>query len=551
MRGPLMLVAVALVAVAAIAIFYVSTMPKPAVASNNLHILINNGDKYALGGTVTLSLDAPDAVLCRYSNDGERWTLWEGFASTKKWALAPGSGLKTVYYECNDAKGEYVGRTTDDIIVDDEAPVVSVSSPADGDSYDTNYVGVAFVATDNFARKMNCSITLDNRNVASGPVTSGQMKSITLTSRVGEHSMRIACADETGNAGESERISYSITRETPTPRPTVTPTPTIVPTVAPSASPSATPTIYPTTPTALSVTINDGAPYTYSRNVVLRMSATNAETCRYSDDGAFFTSWEAYSTYRNWVLPPGTGQKRVYYQCRNVYGYSATVSDDIMLQETPPTTPPGGLMVRINDGATYATSTSVSLSLNAVGAAEARYSNSGLTYTDWAPYTAYIPNWGLDSTDGTKTVYYQCRNAAGNSDVATDTIILDKTPPAKPTGFTAVFMKKASLAGDTASEGDTTPTPTDTPTPTPAAPRFAVYLKWDAVSDATSGLAYYKVYKRVGAGTPAVVTTTTALEWTETIESPNPTASYAVSAVDNAGNEGLKTDFLVPAPPSK
>ena len=552
MRGPLMLAAVAFVAVAAVAFIVFSSLQPPEAPPKTIRVTINDGAKYAFGDSVTLKLDAPDAVLCRYSNDGESWTLWEGFASAKSWVLAPGSGLKTAYYECNDAKGAYIGRATDDIVLDDEAPIVTVSSPNDGEIFDSNYVGVAFVATDNFAQKMNCTIFLDSRNAASGPVSTGRMKGITLASRVGKHSLFVSCTDDTGNTGESGRASYTITRETPTPQPTVTPTPlpTLFPSATPSVSPSPTAPLQ-TTPTMLSIIINEGASYTYSRNVVLRMSAYGAETCRYSDDGAFYTSWETYSTYRNWVLPPGTGQKRVYYQCRNIHGDSVTVSDDIMLQQTPPTNPPTGLLVRINDGATYATSTSVSLTLTAVGALEAQYSNSGLTYTDWAPYAPYIPNWALDSTDGTKTVHYRCRNAAGWSDVATDTIMLDRTAPAQLTGFTAVLVKKeASLDGESeVAETGEEPTPTDTPTPTPSTqpPKPMAYLSWNAGYDATSGIAHYKVYRRIGAVT-AVAAMTTALEWSEGFEHSD--ASYAVGAVDNAGNEGEKTGFLVPKPPS-
>ena len=526
LRGPLMLAAVALVAVAAIAYIVFSAIQPPAAPPKTILVTINDGAKYAFGDTVTLRMDAPDAVLCRYSNDGGRWTLWEGFASAKQWVLSSGSGLRTVYYECNDAKGAYIGRATDDVVLDDEPPLVSVSSPRNGENYDSNYVGVAFVATDNFAQKMNCTILLDGRNAASGPVRSGRMKSITITSRVGKHSMLASCTDEAGNTGESERASYAVTKETPTPRPTVTPSPTIFPSATPSVSPSSIAPLE-ITPTLLSIIINEGAAYTYSRNVVLYMGAFGAETCRYSDDGAFYTSWEAYSTYRNWVLPPGTGQKRVYYQCRNAYGYSAAVSDGITLQETQPSDPPGGLTIRINDDETYTTSTSVSLTLNAIGGLEARYSNSGLTYTDWAPYTAYISNWALDTTDGTKAVYYQCRNAAGNSDVATDTIILDRTPPEKVTGLTVVL---GNMAGGVVE-------PTQPPQPT-------VYLAWNAGSDATSGVAYYKIYRRIGTAPEVLAATTTVLEWSETFQTD---ARYAVSAVDNAGNEGAKSDFVSPA----
>jgi hypothetical protein len=41
----------------------------------------------------------------RFSNDGSAWSSWETFASSKSWSLTSGNGVKTVYAQLKDARG--------------------------------------------------------------------------------------------------------------------------------------------------------------------------------------------------------------------------------------------------------------------------------------------------------------------------------------------------------------------------------------------------------------------------------------------------------------
>jgi len=90
------------------------------------------------------------------------------------------------------------------------------------------------------------------------------------------------------------------------------------------------------------VTIDGGADYTSTRQVVLTLSATDesgtvSEMC-VSNDGVFDTEqWEPYSTARNWTLSDGDGTKTVYVKFRNsTGGQSAVATDTIILDTTPP-----------------------------------------------------------------------------------------------------------------------------------------------------------------------------------------------------------------------
>jgi len=102
---------------------------------------------------------------------------------------------------------------------------------------------------------------------------------------------------------------------------------------------------------------------------------------------------------------------------------------EIKLDKTAPTG-----SITINNNATYATSTSVALTLTATdatsGVYQVRYSNDGVW--DAEPWETPLPTrtWTLTSGEGTKIVYYQIKDNAGLiSDTYSDTIILDITPP--------------------------------------------------------------------------------------------------------------------------
>jgi PKD repeat protein len=149
---------------------------------------------------------------------------------------------------------------------------------------------------------------------------------------------------------------------------------------------------------------------------------------RFSDNGADWTPWEAYTTSKPWSLPAGDGTKTVYYQIKDNAGLvSITYSDTIILDTISPTG-----SITINDGAAYTTTTSVTLTLSATdatsGIAEMRFSNDNTAYTEWQAY-ATSKSWNLEDGDGTKTVYVQFRDHAGLISIYSDAITLDTTPP--------------------------------------------------------------------------------------------------------------------------
>ena len=100
----------------------------------------------------------------------------------------------------------------------------------------------------------------------------------------------------------------------------------------------------------------------------------------------------------------------------------------------PDLTAPTG-SVSINAGATYATSTSVTLTISATdtggGFVQQMEIKNDTAFTgNWQAYATSLPSWTLDGPDGVDTVYIRFRDNSGNiSGTYSDTIVLDRVSP--------------------------------------------------------------------------------------------------------------------------
>ncbi|WP_286927203.1 MULTISPECIES: S-layer homology domain-containing protein [Lysinibacillus] len=127
------------------------------------------------------------------------------------------------------------------------------------------------------------------------------------------------------------------------------------------------------------------------------------------------------------------------YDTKNSYKITIRVTDEagntfdkeFTIQITKNNAPTGSIM--INNGAAYTSSTNVILTMTATDlegeAIEMRFSNDGTTWSSWESKVS-TKSWTLLIGDGSKTVYMQLRDTAGNiSNTFSDTIVLDTTPP--------------------------------------------------------------------------------------------------------------------------
>jgi hypothetical protein len=189
-----------------------------------------------------------------------------------------------------------------------------------------------------------------------------------------------------------------------------------------------------------SIQINNAAQYVNSTSVILALNAVDSGSglnqMQFSNDGTTWSTPEAYATTKNWTLVSGDGTKTVYVKFKDVAGnWSVSYSATIILDTTPSdTTPPTGT-IKINSGAPYTNSISVTLALSAQdnpggsGVSQMQFSNDNTTWSTPEVY-ATAKAWTLSSGDDTKTVYVKFKDVAGNWSVSySATIILDTTPP--------------------------------------------------------------------------------------------------------------------------
>jgi hypothetical protein len=118
----------------------------------------------------------------------------------------------------------------------------------------------------------------------------------------------------------------------------------------------------------------------------------------------------------------------------------SSTSDKIVVVAPVPTE----LSISINAGAAFTTTQAVTLTISAKNAEECRYSNDKLFWTNYMPYTTSLA-WQLPAGDGIKTVYMQCRNSHGESEIVSDSIELRTTLP--PTGLLAGISVSNIISG--------------------------------------------------------------------------------------------------------
>ena len=180
-----------------------------------------------------------------------------------------------------------------------------------------------------------------------------------------------------------------------------------------------------------SIIINGGATYTTSTSVSLGLTyadANGVSEVRYRNVDDSWTIWMAPSATKAWDLTSSDGTKTVEYEVKDNAGLTTVFSDDIILDTVAPTG-----SISINSGAVWTISTGVTLTLTYAdiggsGVDQVQYSNDGVTYSGWES-AAGTRSWTLASGDGSKTVYYQVRDVAGNIATFSDDISLDTVAP--------------------------------------------------------------------------------------------------------------------------
>ena len=173
--------------------------------------------------------------------------------------------------------------------------------------------------------------------------------------------------------------------------------------------------------------------------------------------------------------------------------------------------------VSINGGATTTTARQVTLSVPATdaltGVAAVRLSDDGSTWVTRA-YAA-SQAWTLPAVGGTRTVYVQWRDGAGNwSSTASDSITLDGAGPTV-SGFQRSFVAGTTISAD----------------------KIRLRLSWTG-TDAVTGVARYEMQQRTDGGAWTSISTSITSPTFDRALATGHTYAFQVRGVDHAGNAG-------------
>ena len=393
-------------------------------------VTIDNDNQYTNQSTVDLTISATDGGVNSVSMTGAEMFIsnaadfssgsWESYSTAKSaWSINTASdGVKTVYIKFRDSLGneqENSEASSDTIILDTTDPVSgSVTINSGAASTNSSTLSLAISAFDNSGgsgiSQMNISTTTTFAAENWEPYSSSKSYTVQSPPASGNPiNIYVSFKDEAGN----EIVSY--------------------------ASDSIT---YDITPPNGTFSINNNASYTNSINITINSSFTDVNRMRFSNDNTNWDPWVDYTaTYSGFDINSGDGIKTVYAQYSDgtagneESGNLAYANDTIILDTVAPVVGSCYLEGTADDNS--ATNSSYVTIHNVVSGSPAymRFKNETTgSWSGWYSYSSTKTYWYLYNynVDGTKTVYFQYKDAAGNETSLTanyDTIILDKTAP--------------------------------------------------------------------------------------------------------------------------
>jgi hypothetical protein len=205
------------------------------------------------------------------------------------------------------------------------------------------------------------------------------------------------------------------------------------------------------------IIIKETQKYISNPSVILNLSATDlystVVTMQFSDDGINYQPQVPYNTYTTYTLTWDDGLKTVYVKFSDALGnktIGSTIFDSVILDTSPPS---GGIakvdnsntnITYINeDNKIFTRDHNLILTLEAndgdgIGVASMSFSNDGINYSEWEPYTI-TKTWTIDpnGNDGPRTIYTGFRDQLGHEAFVQTEVILDRTPASGSIAVTA------------------------------------------------------------------------------------------------------------------
>ncbi|MCC5943448.1 MAG: hypothetical protein JJT94_00825 [Bernardetiaceae bacterium] len=371
------------------------------VPPENPTIMVNYGNKRTNlpENKVPIAVSATDAREMRISTRSDfyqgRWYPYR--ENIPEYPISTSDGAKIIYAQFRDAAGNISETVADTIYVDRSAPTDNSIKINDGQRY-TN----------------NRQVTLNLRSKGADkvyirglpePVPYAPEITYTLPDSQGLQVIMAVFIDEVGN---KSRPVYS----------------EIILDMTPPLSPK--------------MVIDGNNRYTRNPRTRIRFSAIGAKEMKVGNESDLSDAkWEKYQYVILWKIKEGDGPKTVYAQFRDAAGNETEiVSDDIILDQTPPKNPKITLIAKEGEGLQYTGNRDALVDIELDVEGDARYMMLARTNSfydgRWEYYQDQVKNFdlGKDSEDGVRTVYVRFRDKAGNlSETASASIYLDREPP--------------------------------------------------------------------------------------------------------------------------
>ncbi|WP_455392935.1 Kelch repeat-containing protein [[Eubacterium] cellulosolvens] len=283
-----------------------------AIAPDQLKIQINQNDKYTTSNTVILSVHGVDIGAgiseMAFSGDGETWTEWESFSTTKEFELSQGDGEKVVYFRLRDHAGNIAEPVFDKIVLDTEPPEEVFISINDGDEFtNSDSLNLAISAVDSISGINSITFSFDSVNWQPWePFDNSKTFYLPAGTFDGNIPLYLRVRDNAGNIAEPVYDSIMLDK---------------------------------TPPHGLSALINGGAYVVKSTEISLELYAVDylsgVHQMSFSTDGETWSSWEPFAGERAYNLSPTDGKKVIYFRVSDRAGNIAEpISSMVMLNIT-------------------------------------------------------------------------------------------------------------------------------------------------------------------------------------------------------------------------
>ena len=391
-------------------------------------VKIDNDNEYTGQSTVDLSISAADGGINSssmasadmfISNSPDFSTgSWESYSASKTgWAIDTSTdGVKTVYIKFRDSllNEQADSSASADTIILDTQPPAAASIQINNGSASTNNgdLNLTISASDNTGgsgiNQMAFNFEADFPSESWVPYSTTAVYNYPTDELPESGSAMYVFASFKDKAGNEISSSVSDT------------------------------IVYDTTPPAGTFSINNDSSYTNSTSVTINSSFSSVASMRFSNNNSTWTAWAPYSTTASFTLTSGDGPKTVYAQYADGADGSGNVTnttDAIILDTIAPVVGSCYLSgTAADDSATRYSYVTINNDVSG-SPAYMRFKNESTgSWSGWYSYNSTKTYWYLYNynVDGTKRVYFQYKDAAGNetSESANyDTIILDKTAP--------------------------------------------------------------------------------------------------------------------------